>query len=106
MSFNLHLADTSPTHSRGGSLDAVVSSPVVCATVVDSDLSDHHAVCWHSTKCPVTSSMSNAVPEQVRPRRRLDIECFRTALADSRLCQPAIWPTAVDGVYADHINQN
>ena len=95
--FGLNIADTGPTHSRGGALDAVASTFPVVADVIDVGLSDHHAVCWRSHRSSVPPSASpGPQPELIRPWRRLDMAAFRVAISESRLCRPETWPIGID----------
>ncbi len=93
--YGLPIRSSGPTHSHGGTLDAVASVDLIEPKVVDVGLSDHHAISWSSVvkagKSAVTSDASN-----VRPWRRLDMESFRAALLTSRLCTSTSWPINVD----------
>ena len=79
-----------PTHQRGGTLDAVVSSADLEPTnirVIDVGVSDHSLVQW-SLDIPVSN-----VPVYVTRERRMwktfDKEKFRSELLSSCLCEPA-----------------
>ena len=98
-SYGLPLSDTGPTHSRGGTIDAVASTSCIDASVVDAGLSDHHAIIWRSSSLssssqPPTANLASL--PKVRPWRRLDSAEFRSAVAASRLCQPDTWPDDLD----------
>jgi len=83
------LHDTPPTHQRGGTLNALITHDVTecpdCVTVDDVRLSDHSLLCW---KVNTTHAAPPLVLVSSRPWRQLDMELFRSALSESRLCQP------------------
>ncbi len=94
---------------RGGTLDVCASTAVVDAAVLDVGLSDHLAIRWRSAQpsSPAPSVVA-AAPVLVRPWRRLDMEKFRSAVSESRLCRPDLWPADVDelcSVYNTDLNQ-
>jgi len=90
---------TASTHTRGGSLDVVISRddlPVPQVNVIDVGLSDHQLLRW-------SAPLARPIPEYVsvtsRPWQRLNAAAFRTALLASPLCQPATWAELdVDGL--------
>ena len=95
-SYGLPVPETGPTHARGGTLDAVASLAYRDVSVIDSGLSDHHAVYWRSSSVTVQPPPVDIPPPAVRPWRRLDLDEFHIAVAGSRLCQPDSWPDDVD----------
>ena len=102
--YGFHLAASSPTHRRGGTLDALASTTAVDVRIVDAGISDHHAVCWRS-KPVLLSSISPSCtdftrPVLVRSWRQLDRDKFRAAIATSRLCRPENWPIDIDELAA------
>ena len=79
------------THNRGGSLDIVATRsdlPPVSVFTTDPGISDHCLLRWDfflARPLPVYTSTTT------RPWRNLDESAFRTALAQSALCQPSTW---------------
>ena len=70
----------------------LLHSSTVCPVhfaVEDVGLSDHFLLHWEVSTTRVAPS---SVPVCSRPWRRLNIEQFRSALSNSRLCQPDVWP--------------
>jgi hypothetical protein len=110
--FGFGVSSTGPTHVRGGTLDVVASTTTVNVTVIDAGISDHHSVHWRSpglTSSPLSSSHTgNASPALIRSWRRLDLEAFQLAVADSQLCQSSVWPDDIDdfcSLYNNELNQ-
>jgi hypothetical protein len=89
---------TTSTHKLGGTIDTVItridsSGPIV--SCVDVGLSDHFMLQW-SVIAERPSSPTTIEYVIQRPWRQLDIDEFRSALMDSVLCRPNIWPDDVD----------
>ena len=99
--YGLVLHDTDSTHRLGGTLDALIthdaSGRPERVDVDDVGLSDHFLLYWEVS---TTWATTPPVPVCSRPWRRLDIELFRSALSNSRLCQPDVWPADIDAMAA------
>lgn len=84
--YGLVLHDTTATHQRGGTLDAVITHATdglpECVAVLDVGLSDHHMLRW---EVDVAVDTPPAVTVSSRPWRRLDIEQLKSELTTSRL---------------------
>ena len=59
----------------------------------DVGLSDHFLLYW---EVDATRAERPTVPVCSRPLRRLDIDCLKSQLSTSRLCQPEAWPADID----------
>ena len=81
----------------GGTLDAVITHEVtgrpVCVSVENVGLSDHFLLRWEVNS---TRAAPFTVPVCSRPWRHLDLQSFRSAISESKLCQPDSWPAEVD----------
>ena len=96
-SYGFAIRPTASTHQLGGTIDVVITradsfGPDV--SCVDVGLSDHFLLQWSVTAERPSSSTVEYVTQ--RPWRQLDVDDFRTALMDSVLCQPNVWPDDVD----------
>lgn len=107
--YGLVLHDTTATHQRGGTLDAVITHATdglpECVAVLDVGLSDHHMLRW---EVDVAVDTPPAVTVSSRPWRRLDIEQLKSELTTSRLCQSTAWDVDIDqlaALYDDELNR-
>jgi hypothetical protein len=89
-----------PTHRAGGTLDLVItkSEQTVDNLVIDPPgaLSDHSLIRW---TLPLSRQPPITVTREVRGWRKLDKDKFRSALLESKLCDPTLQPESAEELF-------